>query len=92
MLLLIILRCFIKFRVTSINYFFLFKDNVSRGFSRDLYFIFFFRIVTLYPGDLILTGTPSGVGMHRHPAEYLKAGDVLESEIEGIGRMKNKVV
>lgn len=50
-----------------------------------------FRIVTLYPGDIILTGTPAGVGMHRKPAEYLKPGDVLESEIEGIGRLKNTV-
>lgn len=44
---------------------------------------------TLYPGDVILTGTPSGVGMYRNPPEYLKKGDILESEVEGIGRLKN---
>ncbi|MCA2256001.1 fumarylacetoacetate hydrolase family protein [Mycobacterium intracellulare] len=43
------------------------------------------RIVTLHPGDLIFTGTPSGVGMTRSPARYLADGDVLSSEIEGIG-------
>lgn len=48
--------------------------------------------MTLCPGDLILTGTPSGVGMHRNPPEYLKAGDVLESEIEEIGKIKNTCV
>lgn len=48
--------------------------------------------ITLLPGDVILTGTPSGVGMHRSPPEYLKPGDVIESEIEGIGKIVNKVV
>lgn len=48
--------------------------------------------ITLLPGDIILTGTPSGVGMHRTPAEFLKVGDVIESEIEGIGKMFNTVV
>jgi 2-keto-4-pentenoate hydratase/2-oxohepta-3-ene-1,7-dioic acid hydratase in catechol pathway len=50
------------------------------------------RIVTLYPGDVILTGTPAGVGMHRNPPEFLHKGDVLESEIEGIGRLRNVIV
>lgn len=48
--------------------------------------------ITLLPGDIILTGTPSGVGMHRNPPEFLKAGDVIESEIEGIGKLINTVV
>lgn len=48
--------------------------------------------MTLYPGDLILTGTPAGVGMHRNPPEFLKRGDVLESEIEGIGKLRNVCV
>jgi len=48
--------------------------------------------ITLLPGDIILTGTPSGVGMHRNPPEFLKAGDVIESEIEGIGKLFNTVV
>lgn len=48
--------------------------------------------MTLYPGDVILTGTPAGVGYARNPQEFLKKGDILESEIEGIGKMKNVVV
>lgn len=48
--------------------------------------------ITLLPGDVILTGTPAGVGMHRKPAEFLKAGDVIESEIQSLGKMINKVV
>ncbi|XP_040170740.1 fumarylacetoacetate hydrolase domain-containing protein 2-like [Anopheles arabiensis] len=48
--------------------------------------------ITLLPGDVILTGTPAGVGMHRKPAEFLKPGDVIDSEIEGLGKIKNKVV
>lgn len=46
-------------------------------------------IVTLLPGDLIFTGTPSGVGSSRDPRRYLAAGDVITSEIEGIGTMRN---
>jgi 2,4-didehydro-3-deoxy-L-rhamnonate hydrolase len=44
-------------------------------------------IVTLYPGDIIFTGTPSGVGMGRTPPVYLQDGDVLHSWIEGIGTL-----
>lgn len=44
------------------------------------------------PGDVILTGTPAGVGMHRSPPEFLKPGDVVTSEIDQIGVMENKVV
>jgi len=47
--------------------------------------------ITLEPGDLLLTGTPSGVGHARKPPVWLKAGDVLEIEIEGIGTLKNLV-
>lgn len=53
---------------------------------------FFVRSITLKPGDVILTGTPSGVGMHRKPAEFLKVGDIIESEIQQIGKIKNKVI
>ncbi|XP_044759374.1 fumarylacetoacetate hydrolase domain-containing protein 2-like [Coccinella septempunctata] len=49
-------------------------------------------VTTLYPGDLILTGTPSGVGFYRDPPEFLKPGDIVESEIEGIGKMLNHVI
>ncbi len=47
---------------------------------------------TLEPGTLILTGTPEGVGMGRKPPLYLKAGDVVEIEIEGIGILRNPVI
>jgi 2-keto-4-pentenoate hydratase/2-oxohepta-3-ene-1,7-dioic acid hydratase in catechol pathway len=48
--------------------------------------------MTLEPGDIIATGTPSGVGFARNPPEFLKAGDVMETEIEGIGTLRNIVV
>ncbi|MEM6688557.1 MAG: fumarylacetoacetate hydrolase family protein [Planctomycetota bacterium] len=48
--------------------------------------------MTLRPGDLIFTGTPSGVGAARTPPRYLKAGDICEVEIKGIGTLKNLVV
>jgi acylpyruvate hydrolase len=46
-------------------------------------------ITTLRPGDVIATGTPGGVGHARTPARYLADGDVLVTEIEGIGRLQN---
>lgn len=50
------------------------------------------RSTTLMPGTVILTGTPSGVGHGRTPPRYLRDGDVVEVEIEGIGTLKNPVV
>ncbi len=47
---------------------------------------------TLEPGTVILTGTPEGVGAGRKPPLYLKPGDVVEVEIEGIGILRNPVV
>lgn len=49
------------------------------------------RGMTLLPGDIIATGTPDGVGYARQPAEFLQPGDVLESEIEGIGILRNTI-
>jgi 2-keto-4-pentenoate hydratase/2-oxohepta-3-ene-1,7-dioic acid hydratase in catechol pathway len=48
--------------------------------------------LTLLPGDLIFTGTPEGVGSTRDPRLYLRPGDVVESEIEGIGTLRNVCV
>jgi len=45
-------------------------------------------VLTLWPGDIIFTGTPSGVGMARRPPMFLRPGEVLESTIEGIGTIK----
>ncbi len=50
------------------------------------------RGVTLEPGDIIATGTPAGVGFARTPPEFLRPGDVLESEIAGIGALRNRIV
>ena len=47
---------------------------------------------TLEPGDIILTGTPAGVGVFRDPPVALKPGDEVEIEIEGIGTLRNPVV
>jgi len=49
-------------------------------------------VMTLEPGDLILTGTPSGIGYARNPPVSMAHGDVVEIEIEGIGVLRNPVV
>lgn len=67
------------------------------GTTRDMYFKVpriiaeLSRGLTLEPGDVIATGTPSGVGMGRTPPEYMKPGDVMESEIVEIGTMRNTI-
>jgi acylpyruvate hydrolase len=48
--------------------------------------------ITLEPGDIIATGTPDGVGVFRKPPVFLKSGDVMEVEIEGLGILRNHVV
>ena len=48
--------------------------------------------MTLLPGDIIATGTPAGVGFARTPPEFLRPGDVVECEVESIGRLCNPVV
>jgi 2-keto-4-pentenoate hydratase/2-oxohepta-3-ene-1,7-dioic acid hydratase in catechol pathway len=50
------------------------------------------QVVTLAPGDLIFTGTPAGVGIARKPPVWLKVGDTVEVEIEGLGVLRNPVV
>jgi 2-keto-4-pentenoate hydratase/2-oxohepta-3-ene-1,7-dioic acid hydratase in catechol pathway len=45
----------------------------------------------LWPGDIIITGTPAGVGFARTPPEFLRIGDTVEVEIEGIGVLRNRV-
>jgi 2-keto-4-pentenoate hydratase/2-oxohepta-3-ene-1,7-dioic acid hydratase in catechol pathway len=50
------------------------------------------QVFTLEPGDLIFTGTPPGVGVARKPPVFLKAGDVTEVEIDGLGVLRNPVV
>lgn len=48
--------------------------------------------MTLEPGDILATGTPSGVGVARKPPRFLQVGDVMRAEIDGIGVIENKVV
>lgn len=49
------------------------------------------QVMTLRPGDVIFTGTPGGVGMRRVPPVFMKDGDTIEVEIEGIGTLTNPV-
>ena len=50
------------------------------------------RFVSLNPGDIIITGTPPGVGVSMNPQRFLKAGDVVEAKIEGLGAIRQKVI
>lgn len=50
------------------------------------------RTMTLLPGDVILTGTPHGVGFSMTPPSFLRAGDVVRGEIEGLGYIENRIV
>ncbi|HEY2063873.1 MAG TPA: fumarylacetoacetate hydrolase family protein [Amycolatopsis sp.] len=72
--------------------------EVQKGQTSDLIFGIARMIaalsenVTLYPGDVIFTGTPSGVGMGREPQRYLRAGERLDSWIAGIGELHQTFV
>ena len=50
------------------------------------------KVMTLEPGDIIFTGTPAGVGAVRKPPLWLKEGDHVRVEIEGIGHIENVIV
>jgi 2-keto-4-pentenoate hydratase/2-oxohepta-3-ene-1,7-dioic acid hydratase in catechol pathway len=50
------------------------------------------QFMSLHPGDVISTGTPPGVGMGQKPPRYLKAGDIVELGIEGLGSQKQTFV
>ena len=50
------------------------------------------RVMTLEPGDLIITGTPPGVGMGFKPPQFLKVGDVVELGISGLGSQRQRIV
>jgi 2,4-didehydro-3-deoxy-L-rhamnonate hydrolase len=73
-------------------------EEVQRGQTGDCIFSvsalvsWLSHACTLEPGDLIFTGTPSGVGYIRTPPRYLADGDVLETEISGLGAMRNVCV
>jgi 2,4-diketo-3-deoxy-L-fuconate hydrolase len=73
-------------------------EEMQKGRSSDMIFSipklvsYLSGIVTLFPGDLIYTGTPPGVGMGRTPPRYLQAGDHLHSWIEGLGDLQQHFV
>jgi len=48
--------------------------------------------MTLLPGMLIATGTPEGVGFARTPPEYLRPGDIMETEVQGVGTLRNRMI
>jgi 2-keto-4-pentenoate hydratase/2-oxohepta-3-ene-1,7-dioic acid hydratase in catechol pathway len=50
------------------------------------------RFMTLYPGDLISTGTPPGVGLGMKPPTFLNVGDVITLGIEGLGEQRQEIV
>jgi len=52
---------------------------------------FLSRSMTLYPGDIISTGTPSGIGSARDPQVLLKSGDVMEVGVDGVGVQRNEI-
>jgi 2-keto-4-pentenoate hydratase/2-oxohepta-3-ene-1,7-dioic acid hydratase in catechol pathway len=64
-------------------------DRMIFPFDRIISYISTFA--TLEPGDIILTGTPSGAGARFDPPKYLKAGDVVEVEVSGVGVLRNPV-
>ncbi|HXF01684.1 MAG TPA: fumarylacetoacetate hydrolase family protein [Arthrobacter sp.] len=72
-------------------------ELVQRGHTRTLVFgparllSYVSQFTTLRPGDVVLTGTPGGVGMGMVPPHFLADGDVLSTEIDGIGRLTNLI-
>jgi acylpyruvate hydrolase len=69
------------------------QDGNTNDLIFDVPFLIAFvsRVFTLDPGDLILTGTPPGVGWAREPKLSMQDGDVVEVEVEGIGVVSNPV-
>jgi 2-keto-4-pentenoate hydratase/2-oxohepta-3-ene-1,7-dioic acid hydratase in catechol pathway len=61
-------------------------------FSVDFLVSYVSSLATLEPGDVILTGTPAGIGCNRKPQVFLKAGDQVSVEIDGIGTLTNPVI
>ncbi len=73
-------------------------ETMQNGSSRTMVYGVSFLVhylsqfMTLHPGDVISTGTPPGVGLGMKPPRYLKAGDVVELGIDGLGRQRQDVV
>ncbi len=69
------------------------QDSNTSDFIYDIPFLVsqLSQGIVLEPGDILITGTPSGVGLGQNPPAFLKVGDRLEMEIEGIGRLRNRI-
>lgn len=69
------------------------QDNTGNMIFPVVYAISYIsQLMTLEPGDIIATGTPVGVGYKRNPPIFLKEGDLVEVEIEGIGTLRNPII
>lgn len=70
------------------------QEESSGGMLHDIYqqIAELTAAMTLEPGDLLSTGTPSGVGIALTPHRLLKAGDVVRAEIDGLGHIENRIV
>lgn len=70
------------------------QDSNTKHLIFDCYYLieYLSQVMTLEPGDIIATGTSSGVGVKMKPRGYMKAGDTVTVEIEKIGRLKNPVI
>ncbi|KAA0765796.1 fumarylacetoacetate hydrolase family protein [Bacillus sp. SH5-2] len=67
------------------------SNTANLVFSVQYLVSFLSGLMTLEPGDVILTGTPGGVGVARNPQVFLKDGDIVRIEVDGIGVLENKV-
>jgi len=73
-------------------------EELQNGYTGDMIFSVAFliadmsRVMTLEPGDVIATGTPPGIGFARKPPRWLRAGDRVRVEIDGLGVLENPVV
>lgn len=70
------------------------QEDSTQGllFGVDYLVWYLSQFMELFPGDIINTGTPFGVGLGRSPNNYLKVGDIVEAGIQGIGRLHNRCV
>ena len=72
-------------------------EVVQSGHSKEMVFpvaeilAFASRLMTLEPGDVLLTGTPAGVGAARNPPRFLRDGDLVEVAVERVGHLRNYV-
>ena len=83
-----------SWRITSDGVEHAMQDGSTRAMIWPIHELvaFISTVITLEPGDVIATGTPSGVGVFRDPPVFLEPGDRVRCEVEGIGRVENPIV